>query len=166
MKKLILVCGPAGIGKSTFCKDYVKEHPNENVHIIASDEIRRSLTGSYHSFLPGKNMMPIYQAMAEKGTRLFHEMPDLTVMLDTTMLYDNRRLFFVNNMPRFDEEDLYLLKLKDYNLCFQRNKLRAEEKWVPDDVIADMIKNYVDPTPEVAKKFDHVLTFYLDEQKE
>ena len=50
MKKLILVCGPAGIGKSTFCQNYTKQHPLEKVVRISSDEIRLKLTKSYRNF--------------------------------------------------------------------------------------------------------------------
>ena len=35
MKKLVLVCGPAGIGKSSFCKKYISEHPDENIFIVS-----------------------------------------------------------------------------------------------------------------------------------
>jgi predicted kinase len=165
MKKLILVCGPAGIGKSTFCALYIQKHPSENVVIISSDEVRKGMTGGYDKFLPNKDMTPIYGAMCEKATSLLNEKEEVTVMLDTTMLTDERRLFFLNRIPRFPEEDLYLLKLHDYSVCYLRNKERIKEKWVPDSVIDDMIKNYLDPAPEVAARFDHVETFYIDHQK-
>lgn len=165
MRKLILVCGPAGIGKSTFCQHYAQKHPLERVVIIASDEIRKSMTGSYQKFLSNKNMTPIYHAMCVEATRLYQEGKDITVMLDTTMLYDERRLYFVDNIPHFEEEDLYLLKLHDYGVCYSRNKKRSKEKWVPEDVIKDMIKNYADPSIETMKRFDHVETFYIDDEK-
>ena len=67
MKKLILVCGPAGIGKSTFCERYIANHPQEKVERISSDEIRLKITKSYRNFPTDKNgakdMTPVYQGM-------------------------------------------------------------------------------------------------------
>ena len=57
MKKLMLVCGPAGIGKSTFCEAYRKEHPQEDVHVVAADEIRKAMYGGYDRFPPDHNMV-------------------------------------------------------------------------------------------------------------
>jgi predicted kinase len=163
VKKLILVCGPAGIGKSTFCRDYIRAHCDEIVKIVSSDEVRREICGSYQKFPPNKNMLPIYDGMLEEARRYYDDNSNVTIIFDTTMLYDERRLFFVNNLPKFDETDLYLLKLHDYSICLQRNKMRRRDKWVPDEVILDMIKHYMDPTPETAKHFTKVETFYLDQ---
>jgi tRNA uridine 5-carbamoylmethylation protein Kti12 len=166
MKHLILVCGPAGIGKSTFCQKYISEHPDENVKMVSSDEIRKQITQSYTIFPKDKNgakdMAPVYNGMVDLANSLAKANDNLTVLLDSTMLNDQRRLFFADRIVGYDVIDLYLLKLHDYSLCFKRNHERIKEKWVPDEVIADMIKSYEDPTPEVAKKFAHVEVFYLD----
>jgi len=108
-------------------------------------------------------MTPVYQGMVDEASKRFREASALTILLDSTMLYDERRLFFVNNIKGYDQAELDLLKLHDYSLCFKRNHERIREKWVPDEVIADMIKSYEDPAPEVKKRFDKVETFYLDE---
>lgn len=166
MRKLILVAGPAGIGKSTYCLHYIEEHPSENVQIVSSDEVRRKITQSYRAFPTDKNgakdMTPVYEGMVAQAQALSEMSSDITILLDTTMLYDDRRLFFLNRLTHFDKTDLYLLKLHNYDLCFQRNKQRISEKWVPDEVIADMIKDYQDPAPDVAKRFHEIKTIYLD----
>lgn len=162
MKKLILVCGPAGIGKSTFCRHYIAIHPEEEVHIISSDEIRKTMCGAYDRFPPNHNMNLIYGAMNEEAIRLYHEKNALTLLFDTTMLNDERRLYFLDHLPHFDETDLYLLKLHRWETCLERNRQRQSEKWVPEEVVKDMIACYRDPTPEVARRFDHIETFYLD----
>jgi GTPase SAR1 family protein len=110
MKKLILVCGPAGIGKSTWCEAYKTEHPSEDVNILAADEVRKSMYGGYDKFPPDHNMMHVYLQMIAIATDLYNTHPNLTLILDTTMLYDERRLFFVRHLPKFDERILVLLK--------------------------------------------------------
>lgn len=162
MKKLVLVCGPAGIGKSTFCRKYEKDHPNEVCVIIAADEIRKVMTGGYDKFPPNKNMMVIYERMLELGEEAYKEHEDVTIIMDTTMLYDERRLYFLRNLPPFDEKVLYLLKVHDVNVCLERNKNRDSEKKVPEDVIMDMNSHYVDPSPETRNKFDEVAEVYVD----
>jgi predicted kinase len=162
VKKIIFVCGPAGIGKSTYCRLYIAAHPEEKVHVIASDEIRKDMTGSYLKFPPQHNMTLVYGKMCEDANALYANEKDVTVMLDTTMLTDERRAFFLDHVSPFEEKDLVLLKLHDYTIIYERNKRRIAEKWVPEDVIKDMISSYQDPTPEFAKRFTHVETVYLD----
>lgn len=162
VKKLLLICGPAGIGKSTFARKYVEEHPLENCLIIAADEVRKEMCGSYKDFPPGKNMMPIYDKMIELAKKAYEESPSLTLIFDTTMLYDERRLYFIDNLPHFDEIDLYLLKMHDYSGCLTRNKQRIEEKQVPDEVIESMAQNYEDPGEEVHDKVTRIITLYRD----
>lgn len=162
MKKLILVCGPAGIGKSTWCEAYKTEHPSEDVSILAADEVRKSMYGGYDKFPPDHNMMHVYLQMIAIATDLYNTHPNLTLILDTTMLYDERRLFFVRHLPKFDERILVLLKLHDYSKCLERNHQRGQEKWVPEQVILDMAKHYVDPDPDCRRHFTEVKEIYVD----
>jgi predicted kinase len=162
VRKIIFVCGPAGIGKSTYCRGYIATHPNEEVHIIASDEIRKGMTGSYLKFPPNHDMSLVYGAMCDVANAYYAKEANVTVMLDTTMLSDERRRFFLDRLAPFEEKDLVLLKLHNYQIIYERNKKRIPEKWVPEDVIGEMIASYVDPTPDFAKNFTHVSTVYLD----
>ncbi len=162
MKKLILVCGPAAIGKSSFCKKYQDTHPNEDVRIVAADEVRKEMCGSYKAFPPGNSMKPVYKKMIEIIKGMSDEAKNLTIMLDTTLLYDELRLYFIEQLPMFEYRCLYLLKLHDYTICLVRNKQRIEEKWVPEDVILSMANNYHDPSPEVIAKFNEYKEFYVD----
>ncbi len=163
MRKLVLVCGPAGIGKSTFSKGYIESHPEENVEILAADDVRKDMYGSYQAFPPNKNMMIVYDKMIEIAHAEFEEHENLTMIFDTTMLYDERRMYFQRNLKDVvDSFEMYLLKLHDYSICLERNKKRPEEKWVPEEVIISMINGYTDPTEEVKSHFDVVKTVYVD----
>ncbi len=162
MKKLILVCGPAGIGKSTWSKSYANEHPDEYVVVMAADEVRKDLYGGYDKFPEDGNMMHVYVELVERVKKLQQENENVSVILDTTMLYDERRLFFVRNLPGFDNYTLVLLKLHDYNTCLIRNKKRPKEKWVPEKVILDMASHYNDPSKDCRSHFNEVLEIYVD----
>lgn len=162
MQKLILVCGPAAIGKSTYCKGYADKHPDENVVVIAADDVRKELFGSYRQFPPSHDMTIIYEEMVRRAKRLCATVENLTVMFDTTLLYDDRREYFKNQLPEFDYHELTLLKLHDYSLCLKRNKQRSEDKWVPEEVIIDMAKHYNDPSPSTKRMFDSCKEVYVD----
>lgn len=163
MKKLILVCGPAAIGKSTWSKKYENSHPGEKVTVIAADEVRKDLCGGYDKFPKDHNMMIIYDEMIKRADDLCTKSEDpVTVIFDTTMLYDERRLYFRRNLPNFDSYELVLLKLHDYHECLKRNKQRAPEKWVPENVILDMASHYLDPAPECKLQFNKVEEIYVD----
>lgn len=162
MKKLIFVSGPAAIGKSTFSAKYAREHPDEEVIVIAADEVRKEKYGGYDKFPPGMNMMVVYDEMIRRAAELRDNKDSVTIIFDTTMLYDERRLYFRRHLPGFDRYLLILLKLHDYKVCLQRNHQRPKEKWVPDDVILDMAAHYEDPSEECKKHFDYVGEIYVD----
>ena len=162
MKKLILVCGPAGIGKSTWSNKYASSHEGEKIVILAADDVRKDLYGGYDKFPPDGKMIHVYSEMVARAHALASESKDITLILDTTMLYDGRRLFFRDALKEFDFYSLVLLKLHDYSICLVRNKLRRKDKWVPENVIMDMASHYYDPNPECAAKFNEVKVEYVD----
>ena len=164
MKKLILVCGPAGIGKSTYTRRYKESHPDENVFVISADDTRCALCGGYDKFPPTGNMLIVYDAMIEKAKKLVETEPNLTIIMDTTSLTDRRRLHYSNALRKdFDRLEIKLLRLHDYQLCYKRNSTRAKDRFVPEHVITDMIAHYEDPGEEVKKVFDDIEEVYMDQ---
>lgn len=162
MKKLILVCGPAAIGKSTWSEGYKTSHPDEKVEIITADEVRKEMYGSYRSFPPNNNMLLVYDEMIDRADRLCKENESVTVIFDTTMLYDERRLYFRRHLNNFDFYALYLLKVTDYEVCIKRNHQRDKDKWVPEEVIRDMAKSYQDPSQDCIAHFDEYKSIFID----
>ena len=165
MKKLVLVSGPAGIGKSTFCQRYIAAHPEENCFIVAADEVRKAMCGDYDKFPPNHDMSLVYNEMVRLMKEAAAKNEDLVMMVDTTMLFDERRLFFVKSLPEYDFKQLILLKLHDYLICVKQNAARIGSKKVPEDVVVDMIAHYYDPSPETLTFFDDYKVVYLDDEK-
>lgn len=162
MRTLALVCGPAGIGKSTYSETYRKDHPEEDVFVLSADDTRKDMYGGYDKFPPNYNMMPVYREMVKRGKALFESHENLTLIIDTTMLYDERRVYFVRHLPKFDSTVLVLLKLHDYKKCLERNHQRPQEKWVPENIIISMSEHYEDPSPDCRRHFDRVEEVYVD----
>lgn len=162
MKKLIFVSGPAGIGKSTYCQSYIDEHPAEQVFIISADEVRKGMTGAYNKFLPNNDMQPVYQEMVRQGEELAKNHESLTLIIDTTMLYDYLRLYFLENLKSYEYRILILMKAHDYSICLTRNRLRGQTKFVPEPVIISMCEGYTDPSDDCRKRFDEVKEVYVN----
>lgn len=157
MKQLILMAGIPGSGKSTWCRKYQKTHPN--VFIIDTDETRKKITGSYLIF--PEHMEVIFDEMIRESNEIFKNTPgDCTVIEDSIFLEDYRRNYYMDRLKGYDRSLLFMIKMHDYSICYRQNRMRPKDKWVPDDVIDRMIQQYVDPSPETAKRFDEVRVEY------
>lgn len=163
MKTIVLVCGPAGIGKSTFSKRYRESHADELIFVISADDTRCELCGGYDKFPKGGNMLPVYDKMIQKAKILAAEHENLTILFDTTSLTDRRRMHYVNALEgTFDRFVLIMLRLHDYSLCLARNATRPKNRLVPETVIRDMITHYEEPSEETLAHFDVKEDVYMD----
>jgi predicted kinase len=153
MKTLILLCGIPGSGKSYWAKAYQKSHPD--TFICDTDETRKKITGSYLKF-PERMEVIFDDLIAQANEDFAKGGPNCTVIEDAAFLDNYRRTYFMKRIKGYDRAILMMVKMKDYQICYQRNHLRPKEKWVPDSVIDDMIRRYEDPTPEVRAYFDEV----------
>jgi predicted kinase len=81
--------GVAGSGKSTYAKAYAEKHPN--THIIDTDETRKRITGSYHIFTDPISL--IWDAMIADANNYLETHEDCIVIIDSTFLTDERRMY-------------------------------------------------------------------------
>ena len=161
MKTLIMLAGVPGSGKSTFAKEYAKTHPN--TFVVDTDEVRKKVMGSYHLF--PKDRRILYDEMIREGNAfLASQKGDCTLIEDSTFTDNFRRKYYMERLLGYDRSVLYMMKFHDYSICYQRNKQRIKDKWVPDEVITNFIKTYEEPTPEVAALFDEVKEVYGDKE--
>ena len=156
MKKLILMAGVAGSGKSTWSRAYAKEHPN--TFVIDTDDTRKSLTGSYLVFTDPVTLS--YDEMIRQANEILAREEECTVIIDSTFLTDERRLYFLSRLKGYDRLEHFMVKFHDYSVVFEHNKSRQKDKWVPDEVIEKMIQRYENPSPEVEKLFDKITIEY------
>ena len=156
MKRLIIIAGLPGTGKSTFSNTYFKN----NSIIISSDEIRFKHTGDYSVLL--NDMSIVYKEMCALANEAFLKNENIDVILDSTMLNDERRNFFLDRIKGQDETLLYLLKVRDINTILERNKKRPKDKWVPEDIIYSMNSNYKLPSEDNKKRYNKIVEVYVD----
>lgn len=160
MKTLILLAGIPGSGKSTWARSYQKSHPH--TYICDTDETRKKITGSYHKF-PAHMEVIFDDLIAQGNAYLAAKEADCTVIEDAAFLDNYRRVYFMERLKGYDHSLLLLIRMHDYKICYERNKLRDPEKWVPDDIITGMIACYEEPSAEVRSYFDEVRTEWWDE---
>lgn len=158
MKRLIILAGIPGTGKSYFAKKQLK---GDNLHIISSDEIRFQITHDYRKILP--DMFVVYNKMIELANQLLASNEDITVVLDSTFLTDERRNYFLDRIQNADTIELILLKVHNEKLIFVRNHRRLRAKWVPEDVLVDMMKKYSFPSDENLKRYTSIRVVYTDD---
>ncbi len=156
MRRLILMAGVPGTGKSRWATNYAQTHPN--TYVVDTDETRKEITGDYQIFTNPVSIA--HDAMIKKANDYLATHDDCTVIIDSTFLDDERRLYFLNRLKGYDYLEHLMIKFHDYSIVYERNHQRKKEKWVPEDVIDAMIAKYKDPSPEVAERFDKITVEY------
>ena len=158
MKRIIMLAGVQGTGKSTYASklEFVGKQ-----YIISSDEIRYSYTGAYNKLLD--NMYIVYDKMIEQCNKIMSEENNVTVILDSTFLTDDRRNYFINKLKNYDCLELHMLRVHDNKIIFERNHSRIKEKWVPEEVIKEMIDKYSYPSDEFIDQYSLIKEVYVDE---
>lgn len=156
MRKLILLAGLPGTGKSY----YAQSIKDENCHIISSDETRFAITHDYRVILEDMNI--VYDKMIETANALLNNNENITVVLDSTFLDDKRRNYFLDKIKGADYIQLVMLKA-NINTILARNHKRQEEKWVPEDVILSMMERYKDPSSDNIYRYNFIKVVYVDD---
>ena len=150
MKKLIMLSAFPASGKTTWAKNYQKEH--DNVYIINSDEIRLELTaGDYHDRTKQKEVWETFD-------RRIHEIGKIdgvTLILDAVNDTNEVRMKYLSTTPEFDYKVLVMFP-STLERSKKFNSMRPTECRVPDDVIEMMFKKFEQPSEEVLKLVNEV----------
>lgn len=157
MKRIIMLAGIGGTGKSTYAKSL--KIPGK-LEIISSDEIRYSMTGAYNILL--KDMKVVYNKMIENCNKLLEENDNITVILDSTFLDDERRNYFIDHLRGYDTLELHMLRVHDTQTIYERNHQRIKEKWIPEEVITNMINKYSSPSEEYIDQYSLIKEVFVD----
>lgn len=156
MRKLILLAGLPGTGKSY----YAQSIKDENCHIISSDETRFAITHDYRVILEDMNI--VYDKMIDNANELLSTNDNITIVLDSTFLDDKRRNYFLDKIRGADYIQLVMLKA-NIDTILTRNHKRQEEKWVPEDVIISMMERYKDPSPDNIYRYNFIKVVYVND---
>ena len=153
MKTLIMLSAVPAAGKTTWAKNYQKEH--DNVYIINSDDVRLELTnGNYQDRSKQKEVWELFEKRiheyANKGD-------DVTVILDALNDVNPVRYKYLSTTPEYDKKILVLFPTTLEN----SQKYNGERQWpnkVPDDVLVMLNNKFEEPSEEVLALVDEVIT--------
>ena len=153
MKTLIMLSAVPAAGKTTWAKDYQKEH--ENVYIISSDDIRLEITnGQYQDHSRQKEVW-------EEFERRIHEYAnkgeDVTVILDALNDVNSVRYKYLSTTPEYDKKILVLFPTT-LERSIEFNDKRIWPNKVPEDILIGLNKKFEEPSMEVLDLVDAVIT--------
>jgi predicted kinase len=151
VKTFILLSAVPGAGKSTWASAYAASH--DNVYIVSSDEVRKEVTGAYQIF----NQEPL---VWETFRRRIHEFgalhPDATVIADAVNDTNVLRKYYAHETSEFDHK-MFVFIDKPLEVVMVQNKMRRQDKWVPEHVIVDFFKKMEPPSQEAMDLFHEVV---------
>ena len=155
MKSFLLLSAVAGCGKSTWSTMYSGRH--RNVFIVSSDELRKELLGNYQDFSNEDYVWDTFFKRINEYAK--QDLDELTVIADATNLKNKYRLNALEKVEGFDRKVLIVLK-KPLEIILKQNKMRPEEKIVPEEVVRSMYYSFEEPSEEVLAGFDEYCVYY------
>lgn len=153
MKKLILMSGVPGSGKSTWANKYKEQHPNDKILIVSSDEIRKEIGGNYQYFKEEERVWNTFINRCLEFGRLNEK---ATVILDATNLTNYYRKMYYEKTQIFDYHVLVSFNLP-VDLVFKQNKQRSLDRVVCDEVMDKMISEREEVSQEVKDLYDEYI---------
>jgi len=132
---LTIMCGVPAVGKSTYAKNYLQEHPSA-VH-LTSDGIRKELYGS-EAILGDRNK--VFTMMVERSK--MHLSDGRNVLYDSTALTRNARRKILSQCPSYVRTVCTIL-WAPREICIARDA--ARERTVGADVIDLLIGMFEAP---------------------
>lgn len=137
MKKLTIMVGAPGSGKTTYAKDLVKK--SGNTVIISSDEIRAELFGDEAVQADPTRVFSLAYARANKALANGKD-----VIFDSTAANPLLRSRVVEACGKNAEAVEFVFIDTPLDVCLKRNKMRSRH--VPDNVIRRYIARLIPPT--------------------
>lgn len=150
MKKLILLSGLPGCGKSTWANEYVKEHKDEKIFIVSSDELRKELGGYVQYFKEEKKVWELFLSRSLNYGRIYD---DVTVIMDATNLTNFYRKKYYESTPIFNYHCLYYFNIPLEKVLVQ-NKQRSADRIVIDEAMEHLINELEPVSQEVKDLYD------------
>jgi Predicted kinase len=151
MKTIYILSGVPGCGKSTWAKEFSKNHPNTK--IIASDDIRYEVGGAYQYFKEEAKIWSIFFSRANEISKKEH---DVNVILDSTCLTNLKRRDYLKKINGYDHKVLVFFNVSP-DVCRVRNKMHVIGKVVLDEPLNNMIKSFETPDKMTLNLFDEYI---------
>lgn len=137
--RLYLLSGAPGSGKSTYAKEWLKEHPEATY--ISRDEIRFSFIKDGDGYFSKEKQ--VFREFARSAKAVLDN--GGTVLLDATHLniYSVKKIL---NALQWNEEFGIIRLEVPLEILLERNDRRLGRQYVPEDKLIEMFNRLDDPT--------------------
>ena len=153
MKTLIILSAIPASGKSTWAKEYQKNH--DNVVIISSDAIRLEITHGVYG--DQSHQKEVWRVFEER----MHEYPKMSdniiVILDALNDTNELRYKYLSTTPEYDKKVLVLFPASNLEKAKYFNSLRPVNARVPDDILVMLTNKFEPPSEEVLALVDELI---------
>lgn len=147
-KIFIVMCGVPGSGKSTWTKNFLKEH--KRTKVVSRDEIRFSIVKENEPYFSKENQ--VYSEFIRQIKEGLNDENIDTVIADATHLnVPSRRKLFHSLGEKIFEDAIVVCRCFDIGVenCIKFNELRKGTRaYVPEDAIRNMANAFSIPTKE------------------
>ena len=151
-KKLIVLAGIPGSGKSTFAANY--ELHNPNTFIVASDKLRLELFGRVDDFTHEDFLWSQFEKMIIEKAKTYQ-----TIIADSSATTNLRRLRWSKLFsPHFNNLELVYFNIP-FATCLKRNE--ARHMTIPYEDMIIMRQAFEKPSQEVEKAYNKII--YVNE---
>ena len=157
LKKVYILAGPPGSGKSTWAKKNLKS----GYEWVSRDNVRFSIISDGEDYFSHEE--EVFDTFIAYINQVLEDPCVKTVFIDATHLSKRSRYNTLSRIRRKNIDELNCVCFTTpLNICLERNALRNGRERVPDSAVANMFKSCVRPTPD--EGFDHV--YAVDENGE
>ena len=152
MKTLIMLSAYPASGKTTWAREYQKNH--DEVYIINSDAIRLELTGGNYHDRSKQDL--VWKTFDQRIHEYAQKSENATVILDAVNDTNQVRLKYLKNSQEFDKRILVMFP-STLERSQHFNSLRPEEVRVPEHIITMMFNKFEQPSEEVLSYVDEII---------
>ena len=134
-----MLIGLPASGKSTWVKDYVKEHKDKEIIICSSDSVRKELYGD--ESIQG-DVNKVFNILNKRVVEYLKSGKD--VIYDCTNIKRKTRLPLIDRIKKNVDCNINCVCIMTpYGVCLERNKSR--KRVVPEEIIRKMLLNWQPP---------------------
>lgn len=162
MAILYILCGPSGCGKSTWAYNFMVENDRNgnDIRIVSRDDIRLELLKD------GEDYFSHEKAVFRRFVGYIYNtlIDGFDVIADATHLneFSRRKLTQAIDMRFQDYEIVYVVFNTDVNTCVARNENRKGRRYVPENVIRNMCRDFRGPSLDEDERAKEIITVECD----
>lgn len=145
MPTLYILCGPSGCGKTTWAHNFIKEQrETDDIRYVSRDEIRYEMVGEDEDYFSHEK--EVFRRFVGYIRQTLIDGFDC--IADATHLneFSRRKLTQAIDMYYTEYKIIYVIPNVSYDLCIEHNKNRTGRAKVPENIIANMCRDFRFPS--------------------